>query len=88
MLESVLVDITDAKVVGRYVVELTFETGEVKIIDLEPHLWGEMFEPLLDDYALFLAVRADPDSGTIVWPNGADLSPGMLYLQSKARTPA
>ena len=60
----------------------------VKVIDLEPCLWGEMFAPLTDDYDLFRRVTVDPDGGTICWPNGADLSPRMLYAEAKAAVPA
>lgn len=83
-----LIRVTDVRVLSRYIVELTFEDGTVKVIDLEPHLWGEMFQPLLDDYDLFRQVRVDDEAGTIVWPNGADLSPRMLYEQAKVATPA
>ncbi|MBW3578533.1 MAG: DUF2442 domain-containing protein [Actinobacteria bacterium] len=79
--------VTGVKVLARYIVELTFEDGSTKVIDLEPHLWGEMFEPLAEDYERFRQVRVDDAAGTIVWPNGADLSPRMLYAESKAVTP-
>jgi hypothetical protein len=82
------IDVTDVRVLGRYVVELSFDNGEVRVLDLEPHLWGEMFEPIVDDYGLFLQVRVDPDRGTSCWPNDADLSPRMLYAESKLATPA
>lgn len=83
-----LVRVSAARVLSRYIVEVTFEDGAVKVLDLEPRLWGEMFAPLLADYALFLAVSVDPSSGTICWPNGADLSPRMLYAEAKAAVPA
>jgi hypothetical protein len=82
------IDVTDVQVLGRYVVELTFDNGEVRVLDLEPHPWGEMFEPIVADYRLFQRVRVDPDRGTICWPNDADLSPRMLYAESKLATPA
>lgn len=78
-----LIDITGVRVLSRYVVQLTFAGTEVRVIDLEPLLWGEMFEPLKADFALFKQVRVDPEAGTIVWPNGADLSPRTLYAESK-----
>lgn len=83
-----LIRVTAVRVLSRYIVELSFEDGAVKVIDLEPLLWGEMFTPLAEDYALFRDVSADPDSGTIRWPSGADLSPRMLYAEAKAAVPA
>lgn len=83
-----LVRVTHARVLGRYIVELTFADGAVKVIDLEPHLWGEMFAPMRADYEAFRRLRVDEQAGTIVWPNGADLSPRMLYAKSKSRIPA
>ena len=83
-----IVPVTGVRVLGRYVLEITFDTGEVKMIDLEPDLKGEIFEPLKADYSLFCQVRVDPDSATIVWPNGADYSPRTLYAESKPVVPA
>ena len=83
-----LIDVTDVRVLARYVVELTFADGSERVIDLEPLLWGPMFEPLLADYELFRQVRVDHDAGTIVWPNGADVSPRTLFAESKPAIPA
>jgi hypothetical protein len=83
-----LIDVVDVRVLARYVVELTFADGAVRVIDLEPLLWGPMFEPLLADYTLFRRVCIDDDAGTIVWPNGADISPRTLYAESKPAVPA
>jgi hypothetical protein len=83
-----LIDVTSVRVLARYVVELTFADGEVRVIDLEPLLWGPMFEPLVADYSLFRRIDVDPEAGTIVWPNGADLSPRTLRAESKPAVPA
>jgi hypothetical protein len=58
---------------------LTFEGGERREIDLGPILsFKGVFEPLRDpDY--FRQVGVNPDVGTIVWPNGADVCPDVLY---------
>jgi hypothetical protein len=80
--------VTSVRVLGRYVVELTFDEGSVKVIDLEPFLWGEMFEPVKADYDFFMKVEIEKDAGTITWPNGADLSPRTLYVESKPTVPA
>lgn len=74
-----LIDVTGVRLIARYVVELTFADGHVRVMDLESLLWGPMFDPLVSDYGLFRQVRVDPDAGTIVWPNGADISPRTLY---------
>ncbi len=70
--------VKDARYVSEYKLLLTFENRVNKLVDLEPHLDGEIFEPLKDiDY--FRTVRVDPDTDTIVWDNGADVSPDFLY---------
>lgn len=82
-----MIDVTDVRILSRYVVELTFDTGEVKVLDLEPLLDGPVFDPLKRNYEVFKQVRADAEAGTIVWPNGADISPRTLYNRSRAAVP-
>jgi len=67
-----------AAYVSDYKLLLTFEDGIVKLVDLKPHLDGEIFEPLRD-VNYFKTVRVNPDIDTIVWENGADISPDFLY---------
>ena len=69
-----MVKVIDVKQLGGYVLRLTFSDGVVRDIDLADELWGEMFEPLRDS-AQFGGVRVDPELGTVVWLNGADLDP-------------
>jgi len=83
-----LVTVTHVRVLGRYILELTFDTGEVKVLDMEPLMRGPVFQPLLSDYSSFCQVTADPESGTIGWPNGADWAPDELYTKSKDAVPA
>lgn len=82
-----IVDVTAVRVLSRYIIEVEFEDGAVKVMDLEPVLWGDAFEALRGDYDHFCAVRVDPDAGTIVWPNGADVSPRMLYEKGRSAIP-
>jgi hypothetical protein len=64
--------------VSAYKLQLLFEDGSVRLVDLESHLDGEIFAPLQDvDY--FKTVRVDSDLDTIAWDNGADISPDFLY---------
>lgn len=82
-----IVDVTRVRVLSRYIVELEFETGETKVVDLEPLLEGPVFEPLLEDYGLFQQIEVSREAGTIVWSNGADISPRTLYRLGRAAVP-
>jgi hypothetical protein len=83
-----MVDVTGVRVLARYVVELTFDDGSIKVIDLEDWLQGPAFAPVRADYEVFRAIAVNPESGTLEFPNGADLSPAALYLKSKPVVPA
>ena len=81
------------EIVGPYSLCIEFDDGTTRTIDFEPILHGELFGPLRDP-AVFRNVRLDPEVHTLVWPNGADLDPGMLHdwpryadaLASRARS--
>lgn len=66
-------------------VKLTFTDGSEREVDLAPYLHGPVFEPLKKDREIFRSVRVDDELGTIVWPNGADICPDVLY---ESLTPA
>lgn len=53
-------------------VEGEFDVGKVVGFD-------GVFAPLKDP-AYFERVRVEPELGTVVWPNGADLDPLVLYV--------
>ena len=72
-------DITHVEVIEGHTVRLRFEDGTEKTVDLDPYLYGPVFDEIRRDPAVFAAVRVDTDAGTIVWPNGADLAPDTLY---------
>ena len=63
---------------GVYRPLLTFEDGDERLVDLKPHLSGEIFEPLKDP-EYFRGFRVNEDIDTVAWPNGADFSPDFLY---------
>jgi hypothetical protein len=71
-------DVVEVRHVQDYVVWLRFEDGTVGEVDLRPSLKGPVFEPL-HDVEYFKRVHVDPEIGTIVWPNGADIAPETLY---------
>jgi hypothetical protein len=70
--------VRDASYISEYKLLLTFEDGIAKIANLEPYLDGEIFEPL-KDIGYFKTFRVDQELDTIVWENGADISPDFLY---------
>lgn len=76
-----IVRVTSVAPVRDFVLRLGFSDGAEGELDLEPILWGPVFEPLLKDPALFRKVRVDPQLGTIVWPNDADLDPVVLHAR-------
>ncbi|HEY0778166.1 MAG TPA: DUF2442 domain-containing protein [Gemmatirosa sp.] len=65
-------------VVAPYTLEVAFDDGLVRRIDLAPVLAGELYAPLRDP-ALFAQARVDPEVRTVVWPNGADFDPATLH---------
>jgi DNA-binding transcriptional LysR family regulator len=71
----------EATPVGDRVYRLRFADGAAGEVDLAYLLeYGGVFEPLRDE-EFFRALRADPEAGTIVWPNGADVAPETLYAR-------
>jgi hypothetical protein len=77
--------VTAVRVIEPYVLEIHFADGVRRRIDIEPVLYGSMFEPLRD-VALFEQVSVDPVLGTIIWPNGADISPEYLYTAPEIKS--
>ncbi|MBD2212944.1 DUF2442 domain-containing protein [Nostoc linckia FACHB-104] len=71
-----MIEIIGVEYKEDYKLELEFNTGERKIVDLLPHLHGEVFEPLKDKK---LFIKFGLEWGTIVWENEADFAPEFLY---------
>ena len=67
-----------AAYLGGHRLAVTFDDGVTKLIDLAPHIHGEIFEPLSSP-EFFAKFQVDADTDTITWPNGADFSPDWLY---------
>jgi hypothetical protein len=68
----------EAHHVRDYVIRLKFQDGVEGDVNLEPQLYGEVFEPLKDS-EYFCRFRVDPELHTLTWPNGADFAPEFLY---------
>jgi hypothetical protein len=73
-----ILHVVEATVCGPYVLNVRFNDGMRKKVDLKPLLTGSVFQPLKDP-EYFARVVVDAEAGTVVWPNGADLAPEALY---------
>ena len=75
-------DITDVSVVAHGVLDITFADGlraDVAVLD---RMRGPVFQQARTPEG-FVKVSVDNETGTVVWPGGADLAPDTLYLRVK-----
>lgn len=85
--ESVLVRVISVQPLEGFVVRLEFTDGIQSDIDLSPFLRGPIFDRIREDPVLFRQVAVDRQLGTIVWPNGADVDPDVLWSFAAGRPP-
>jgi len=78
----------DATPTGGFAVCVVFDDGTAGEVDLSYLVdYGGVFKPLSDP-AYFRQLRADPEAGTIVWPNDADIAPETLYAHTRDQAAA
>jgi len=70
--------VVDFEIVGPYTLRVVFDDGTEQVIAFRPVLEGALYGPLQDE-KLFNQVRIDPETHTLVWPNGADFDPETLH---------
>ncbi len=75
-------DVTDVVCLGGTRLKLTFDDGASREIDIATLTDFEGVFEALKDPQYFRQVRVEPDVGTIVWPNGADFCPDVLFDRS------
>lgn len=75
--------LVDAVYVDKYRIRLSYADGVEGVVDFQPQLWGEVFEPL-KDLQLFRSFTLDEELQTLSWPTGADLAPEFLYSEGSA----
>jgi hypothetical protein len=74
-----LVDVASVRTLGAMRLHVKFEDGAAGEVDLARWLpYRGVFRPLFAP-AYFRRVRVDRDTGTIAWPNDADVDPLVLY---------
>jgi hypothetical protein len=66
-----------------YRLEMTFSNGVRAELDFRARIVGRggVFAPL-QDVEFFRQARVDPEIGTLVWPNGVDFCPDVLYSEA------
>lgn len=76
-------DVIAVEVLGECRLRLTFEGDERRDVDISALVSFDGVFAALADHDYFRKVSVNPDVGTIVWPNGADLCPDVLYERSR-----
>jgi Protein of unknown function (DUF2442) len=71
-------DITEATVVAHGILRLTFADGTTGQVEVLERMRGPVFADARTREG-FAAVSVDGETGTVVWPGGADLAPDTLY---------
>lgn len=89
-----ILHVTHVKVIGPYVLDVAFEDGTCKRVDVRPLLGRGVFRRLLDPEEF---AKARLDYGTVVWPGqrddpdalpitDLDFAPEALYELSEVET--
>jgi hypothetical protein len=81
-----LIDVVDVKPLDEKKLELSFADGLKAVVDMEKVIqtFDGVFAPLKDP-DFFRQVKVDSEIGTIVWPNGADVCPDVLYSYASGK---
>ena len=75
-------DVTSVAVVDHGVLRLTFADGLSAQFDVLDRMRGPVFAEART-LSGFAQVAVDPETGTVVWPGGADLAPDTLYVRAR-----
>ena len=78
--------INKVKHIKEYWLKLTFTDGTEARLDFSDRIVGRggVFTSL-EAVSYFRQVYVDPEAGTLVWPNGVDLDPDVLYCEATGR---
>jgi hypothetical protein len=79
--------VNEVRYVKDYCVEIRFSDGTVAHVDFGRRITGRggVFEPLAD-VDFFKQVTVDHEAGTLVWPNGVDFCPDVLYAEATGKS--
>ena len=74
-------DVIKVNALDDYLLEVTFETKEIKIFDMKNLINNIDFYKRLKNKDYFKKVK--PYNETVIWENGEDVCPEDLYYKSK-----
>lgn len=80
---KVILFIVDAVPNDNYFLELTFRTGEVRLLDMKPYIQEGGVFGTLRDKGKFREVEVQRDMGGLAWPSGADFCPNTAFMKSE-----
>ncbi len=76
-----LAQVMSAEPLDKYRLQLRFDDGSEGIVEIAKLIrFAGVFEQLRDEN-YFRTVAVNPEFGTVVWPNGADLDPLVLWSE-------
>jgi hypothetical protein len=80
------VTVIEAKVLDGFRLELVFSDGKQGVVDLRNRIVGKggLYQAL-EDIEFFRKVSVNAELGTVVWPNGMDICPDLLYSIASTR---
>jgi hypothetical protein len=81
-LDDVIHEVKNVSTIKNFHLLLEFENDEFRVMDCRPYLKDEGLMAELCEPEYFRQVKVDPDLRTIVWPNGMDFCPDVLYEES------
>ena len=78
--------VTGVRHLKDYELEVRFSDGRSAKLDFRERIAGRggAFRPL-QDVEFFAQVAVDPEAGTLVWPNGVDFCPDVLYAEATGK---
>lgn len=75
--------ITKAIPLKDFTLILLFESGDLRILDMNPFINGEGIWGQLKDWDVFSKARVQEDFGGIVWTDELDYCPDSAFMDSK-----
>jgi hypothetical protein len=79
--------VTGVRHLNDYRLEIHFSDDTIAELDFHNRILGRggVFEPL-ENIDFFKQVTVDNEAGTLVWPNGVDFCPDVLYAEATGKS--